>query len=381
MFAHKILTATKIITFKLFMYLCRILPIQKNKIVFSSYRGRQYSDSPMCISKILEKEKDIDIVWIYNSKINNSKIRCVKDESLKAAYELATAKVWVDNCRKKLWVTKRKKQFYVQTWHGNIALKKIEADAQNKLKKTYVRSAKNDSKMIDIILSSSHWATNNFKTAFWYTGSILEFGSPRSDIFYRNNKEIKEKIYNFYKLDKESKIILYAPTFRNSKTIDCYDINYDELIKCAENKWGGKWKVIIRLHPNMTEEQSMLNFSKDILNGLSYQEINDLIVASELLITDYSSCMFDAMEARKKVIFYAKDISKYMDERGTYFNYEDLPFPLATNNKELHEVIKQYNDEQNNNKMTIFMKQQGFCNNGTASEKASELIYNILKTQ
>lgn len=375
---HKIETAGSILLKEVVMLICGLLPIKKNKVVFSSYRGKQYSDSPMFISKELEKDSDLDIIWIYNGQLRNENVRTVPDNSIRAAYELATAKVWVDNCRKKIWVKKRKGQFYLQTWHGNLAIKKVEADAENKLKRSYIRSAQHDSEMTDVITSGCKWVTNNFRTAFWYSGEVWECGSARTDIFYNNNESVKEKVYSFYGFAPDDKVVIYAPTFRNSKRLDCYSIDYQMLLKELRKKWGGNWKVIIRLHPNMAEEQSKLNFSVDVKNGLEYQEINELIVASELLITDYSSCMFDAMEARKKVIFYATDIKEYIEERGTYFCYEDLPFPLSKSNNELCSVIADYDDIKQKECSKKFMLKQGFFNDGKASYRIADRIRHIV---
>ena len=160
--------------------------------------------------------------------------------------------------------------------------------------------------------------------------------------------------------------------------MDCYSIDYEILIDAARKKWGGNWKVIVRLHPNMTEEQRKLKFSENVKNGLEYQEINELIVASELLITDYSSCMFDAMEDGKKVIFYATDLEDYIEERGTYFQYKDLPFPLSKSNEELCETIARYDDAKQKELATAFMKEQGFFNDGQAAQRISDRIRRVI---
>ena len=376
---HKIETAWGIISKMCFMFICRLCPLKNNKVVFASYRGRQYSDSPMLISEELEHDGNLDIVWIYNGELNHKGVRTVPDNTFRAAYELATAKVWVDNCRKKFWVRKRKGQYYIQTWHGNLGLKRVEADAGDKLKKSYIKSAIHDSSMIDVITSGCEWATNNFRTAFWYNGEIWECGSARTDIFYKNPVPIKEKVYKFYGFEPDDRIIIYAPTFRNSKNLSCYNIDYERLIAAASHKWGGNWKVIVRLHPNMTEEQEKLQFSSLIKNGLEYQEINELIVASEILITDYSSCMFDAMEDGKKVIFFATDIAEYLKERGTYFQYEELPFPLTTSNDELIKTIFEYDEEKQCENVKIFMKENGFFNDGLASQRIAARIRTVVQ--
>jgi CDP-glycerol glycerophosphotransferase len=317
----------------------------------------------------------IDVVWITDGKISTpSDVRTVAQGSKESLYELATAKVWVDNVRKDLWDRKRQGQYYIQTWHGGTALKKIEKDALDKLQRSYIKRAIRDSKMADVLISESKWNSILYRRAFWFDGEILEYGCPRSDIFYQNNDEYKKKVHTYFKLRDEDKIILYAPTFRNSGSRECYNIDYPRLLGMLSEKWGGCWKVIIRLHPNLAEMQGFIPYGENILNGSEYPDINEIIVTSDLLITDYSSCMFDAMEAKKKIILYASDEESYMGERGTYFQLDELPFPVTHDNEELMDCVQLYDSNKFNNQVREFMDKMGFVNDGKASERCAQLI-------
>ena len=141
---------------------------------------------------------DLDIVWIVKSDckyIFPKEIRTVEIGTAKYYRELATAKVWVDNVRKDFHIRKRKRQYYIQTWHGLVPFKKIEKDTQSTLSDNYIKCAKNDSQMADIITSGCRERTTLIRRAFWYDGVIIEKGSPRSDIFFKHNS-CKEKVYN-----------------------------------------------------------------------------------------------------------------------------------------------------------------------------------------
>lgn len=360
-----------------FVGLCSVLPIQK-KVVFSSYEGSFFNDSPQVLFETMkDKMGEYDFVWLMKDE---SKIipgaKTVKARSFKALYHLATSKIWIDNCRKSAWLKKRKGQYYVQTWHGGFALKRIEADVADKLSAGYVECAKNDSKLADVFLSGSKWASQNYRTSFWYDGEILEYGLPRADMFYKESKPYVDNVYEFYNLDKETRLALYAPTFRVDENMKCYSIDFEQLVKQLEETWGGKWKILIRLHPNIVKKQNFINYNEQILNGSMFNDINELIIASELLITDYSSCMFDAMEAHKKVMLYASDIADYMKDRGTYFSFEELPFLLAENNEELLGNVKQFNIQKYEEKTKTFMNEHGFLNCADSSEK---IVTYILK--
>ena len=356
-----------------------VFPIKKNKVVFSSFRGRQYNDNPKAVSDIIIQNPKVDVVWILDKSGSfYPNIKCVKEDSISAFYELATAKVWVDNCRKKRWIYKRRGQFYIQTWHGNIAGKKVEKDAN--LLDSYVSAAKKDSNMADVFISGSKWASNNYRDAFWYDGTIVECGNPRSDIFYQEQTTIKKRVLDFYKLKSDTHLVLYAPTFRNDKDLKCYSIDYCRLLEALREKYGGEWKALVRLHPNLSKYQNLINYNEYILNGLAFQEINELIIASDFLITDYSSCMFDAMEANKIVLLFATDADKYESERGHYFLLEELPFPLSTSNDQLIENIANFDIDEYIKKTNEFSLKCGICNDGNASQKVAEIVINNLET-
>ena len=152
-------------------------------------------------------------------------VKPVKKDSLKYFYTVCTSKVWIDNRRPIIELTKRKKQFYIQTWHGGIALKKIEGDAENKLPKRYIKCAKKDSKAIDLMVSNSSFCTQMYRRAFWYNGRIEEYGTPRNDILMneKNHKGIKEKVHKNLKIKNKYNLIMYAPTFRADENLECYN--------------------------------------------------------------------------------------------------------------------------------------------------------------
>lgn len=119
-----------------FFFLFKILPLQ-NKVVFSSYWGKNFNDNPKYISdELLRNDKSIKQVWLNNTDKQFSvspNIKVIKWGSIRMIYEMATAKVWVDNHTKPCWIKKRKKQFYIETWHGGLGMKKIEADMGKQL--------------------------------------------------------------------------------------------------------------------------------------------------------------------------------------------------------------------------------------------------------
>lgn len=355
----------------------RLLPIKKGRIVAENFFGKGYGDNPKYIYDELLTVPKLELIWLIKEKHNTEfppKIKIVRRGTLKELYYLATAQIWIDNSRKHYGIKKRNGQLYIQTWHGGIALKKIEKDVEKSLPLTYIKAARHDSNMIDILLSGSEYFTKIFRRSFWYDGEIYNVGLPRTDIFFKNPKEYIMKVYQYYKLPETTKLVLYAPTFRDHGNLSAYDMDYDLLLRYLDEFWKGEWKLIIRLHPNISKCKELIRFSDYIIDGTDYPDINHLILASDLLITDYSSCMFDAVYASKKVIIYASDQKEYFDTRGTYFDYSDLPFPVAENMDELRKKIEAYKDADMREKYKEFLNKLCSVEQGNASQKIAKRI-------
>ena len=361
---------------RLLMYCFRIFRIEQHKAVFKSFRGIGCGDNPRAVYDEMRKERpDYKYIWItqdMNDSVPGAKM--VKHGSIREIYELATARLWVDNKRKGCWASKRKGQLYIQTWHGGVTLKKVEKDAEGSLPAYYIKSAIKDSEMADAMTSSSRWQSDQYRDAFWFNNTILEYGLPRSDIFYHDQTVLYNNVRNYFKLPSEAKILLYAPTFRNNHQTNVYNMDYQMVLSSLTRAFGGEWYVIVRLHPNVAYKADIIDYNERIINGTAYPIMNELVIASDFLITDYSSCMFDAMEAGKKAVLYAPDIEQYVDDRGFYFGIRELPFPVAENNEELKDVIDKFDEADYAKKISGFREQVGLFNDGHASERTVKYI-------
>ena len=365
------------IVWKYFMKICSVIPLQ-NKIVFSSFDGQAYSDNPREIYEYMRsayKDK-VKFVWIMNEETDIDGAKVVRNYSFASVYHLATAKVWIDNSRKRSWMIKRKKQFYVQTWHGDVCIKRIEADAET-LNDEYVADAKHDSEMADILVSGSSWRSKNFSNAFWYSGKILELGTPKADIYYKHkDNQVAAVVKTKYNINKDEQILLYLPTFRNDKGISWFDLDFEKVIESLNSSWGGAWKALVKLHPNMLGALEGYNFPDQMINVSDYHNTAELIRSSDLIITDYSGCMFEGLEADKKVILYTPDFDSYMDERGVYWDFKELPFPMSYDNNGLIRSICEFNNEEYYKKSKQLKEKIGYFNSDHSTELVSKYIYN-----
>jgi CDP-glycerol glycerophosphotransferase len=362
-----------------------ITQIKPNRVVCWSYAFTQYSCNPKYISEcLLQKYGDkIEIFWIFKKGINTNsidkRIKIVIFESLRYFFIVNTANIVITNSRTYptdvFWL-KRNGQKYIMTWHSSMGIKKIEKDAEETLTKSYIKKAIYDSSICDLLISGSRFRTEVFKRAFYYNGEILETGTPRNDMLFVNNQNIKEKIYTQYNIYPNSKILLYAPTFRSDYTLDYYDINWDIILSALKEKFGNEFVVLLRLHPNFFKRHidisSLINYS-NVINVTTYHDIQELLVISDILVTDYSSSMFDFSLLNKPCFLYVKDINFY--DRGCYFNLNELPFPISLSTKELSDKILSFNKDTYIRNLTHFNTNTiGTYETGTASNSVCKWI-------
>ena len=368
------------------------LPLE-NKIVFSNFFGSGYGCNPKYIHEELLKEKiQCDVVWLVkdleqysqdNSFPPNVKLVYYKsEESIK---ELATARIWINNQRLmyhlRKGLTKKEGQYYIQTWHGSLGIKKLDADVQNfntPEKRVWVRMAKHDSATADYLLSNSDFEDKILPPALWFNNKILKFGHPRNDIFFKSDDEksnIKKRVFKTLEIPEDKKVLLYVPSFRDNKVIDSYDMDYKILVKSLEKKFGGNWVIVIRLHSRLKSfDEELIPKTDYIVDGTYYPDIQELLVSADIVVTDYSSCIFDFMLSRKPGFIYASDIKDFDEMRGFYYPLTSTPFPVSENNQQLQKNISEFDYESYKQKVEDFLKEKGCIEDGHASERVVEFI-------
>lgn len=367
-------------------YFLRVFPVKRNKILFLNYYGKGYGDNSKYIcEELLNSDNDLDFIWAVNNldEALPDRIRKVKYLSVRYFYELCTSKVWVDNCRKPLYVRKRKSQYYIQAWHGDLAIKKIEKDAIPSLYSSYIRGAINDSKMADLFVSGNKWMEMLYRQAFWYSGEIANCGYPRRDILYNIKEVQKAEIRKKLGIRLDTKIVIYAPTFRKpQKLIDLsvYSIDWRNVLEALTNRFGGNWIAIVRLHPNISFFSQELNLPDCVINVTDYPDIQELLSISDVCISDYSSVILEFAVTRRPAFIFATDYQEYKQDRDVYFELEELPFPFAENNKKLIQNIASFDSEQYLIlQKEFFDKRIGMYTGTHASESLAKIILNKCK--
>lgn len=336
---------------KSYMFLInKICGIKNNKVVFISFSGKSYSDNPRAISeKLHELHPEFKIIWLFinpeeKRKISPNYIQCIKSGSFKALKELSTSKFWIDNFTKPIYTYKSKKQVYIQTWHGERGFKKILYDSPFvSSKDKYI-----ENRICNLAVSGSEYGNMQYRSAFKYDGKILQEGCPRNDILLNNNKALVNKIKKSLNIEDITKVLLYAPTLRreaaNKKSKQAIgNIDLNEVLSVLEKKTNEEWVCFVRAHSAVNGIAGIPKGEKFIDVSL-YEDMNELLLISDILITDYSSSAGDFALVKRPIILFQNDREEYLKkDRTFYFDINKSPYMVVFNQDELIEIIKKLN--------------------------------------
>lgn len=331
-------------------YYCRKYPINPKKIVFTTIEGTTgFSCNPKYIAlELLRRRQDLDLVWLVDdmSKEFPAGIRKVKNTLKNRAYELSTSAVWVDNSRKQLECRKRPGQFYLQTWHASIAIKPIGLERGASFSKIARMVTEHDSRMIDLFVTNSAWVEEHAALGMLYHGKMIRTGSARVDALINDRDNIRLKFRERYGLTKDTKIAMYAPTFRSGSQGTERDPamqnkmpDFGMLRETLEKRFSGKWVIVLRLHPQLTARHISLGLTDEtetVIDASREDDMCETLGAADFLLTDYSALTFDAAFIDLPVFLYVYDLKGYIKDRGQLsWNLQDLPFPHAETMDEL----------------------------------------------
>ncbi len=362
---------------KIILSVFRLIPIKKNRIAFICYNCTQYSCNPKYITEYLYKHygDKFELIWYYDqdrlTDMMPDYVKKYKKNSIGYFVTLSTSAIVVSNVTLPRVVSFRKDQRKINTWHGTA----FKGDNN---------SHGNDYNRFDLFLSENELTCGALrnKNSFNYKGKIYKIGMPRNDILINDNKGMISEIKKKIGLRANQKMLLYAPTFRETKGSAPFHIDFENLKKSLQKRFGGEWVIAFRYH-HMQEGRPDVKKSIDLS---SYSDMQELLLVADVLITDYSSSMWDFSLKTKEnnlspVFLYAEDYEQYVSkERGSFFYpYEKLPFPMAKNSRELVTCIEQFDEKSYLNAVESYHRQWGRFNyKGNATERfVNDIIFKL----
>lgn len=368
------------------------LPVKKRLIMFESYLGRQYSCNPRAIYEYMkETHPNYHMFWSVDKGsvrfFQEKGIPYIKRFSLKWLIYMARAEYWITNSRMPLWLTKPKHTVYVQTWHGTplkkLALDMNEVHMPGTNTEKYKKNFTKESAKWDFLLSPNAYSTEIFRRAFNFHKTIIESGYPRNDYLYNYKREDVEKIKKQLNLPLDKKVILYAPTWRDNQfyQVGKYKFNLRLDLDLMKEKLGEEYILLLRMHYLVAESLDLSRYEGFAFDVSKVQDIRELYVISDMLITDYSSVFFDYANLKRPMLFYVYDIDEYRDVlRGFYFDIEkEAPGPLVYSTEEIVKKIMQWKEQGFPLQASFQRFYEKFCylDDGKATERVVKRILNF----
>lgn len=366
--------------------------VDPGKIVFCGFGT--YSDHGKYITEqLLKQSENIDIVWAVtdlSAGVPNG-VRLINSaDTEKYIYEMETAKVWIVSTMVPEYIIKREGQVYIHTKHwASITLKKFFLDAPSVStiegnKKWWLKNAE----MMDYIIVGSEFDAESCRRGLSSTAKMLYLGSPRSDALFES-VNYRKKICECYHIDTDKRWMLYAPTYRFRKNgareihvMGKIDLDFQRLRKALKTYSGKEWYILLRLHPGVAIESRKIARQDGVIDVSNYEDSQELVAASDALISDFSSIMFEPAFVGKPVFLYAPDKERYVKEDyELLLDYDSLPFPIALSNEKLEKEILNFDEDKYTKGVEDFLEKYGVHEDGRASERAAEFVLKLLNQE
>lgn len=366
------------------------MPLRRDWVFIESFFGKSYSDSPKYLYEYLQKTRGdkYRYIWVLNKKskdlAKSGKHTRVKMNSLRYVYYASRCGYRIFNVRQPAWNTKRRGVVFLETWHGT-PLKKLAFDMDD------ITSASQNHKTLfykhsrewNYLISANRFSTDVFERAFVYDrDKILEYGYPRNDILYAENRdEIASEVKEELGIPEGKRVILYAPTWRDNQFYDRGKYKFTLALDLGrlQKEFGEDSVILLRTHYYIADILNLTEYEGFVYNGSQYEDISRLYLISDICITDYSSVFFDYANLRRPILFYAYDFDEYADEiRGMYMDMEkELPGPILRTNDAVVEALHNMDAISETYKERYEEFYNRFCNvdDGHASERVIEKVF------
>jgi CDP-glycerol glycerophosphotransferase len=373
----------------LYIHIFMKLRLKEDWVLCESFFGKSYSDNPKYIYEYISKKYSgrFRFIWVIDKKntIIPYKHIKVRRYSLSYFYYLARSKYYIFNGRQPMWARKQDGNVFLQTWHGT-PLKRLAFDMEDISSATasYKKQVFRQSRAWDYLIAANQFSSDIFRKCFLYHKEMLETGYPRNDILHADNKEqyaLKLKTQLGLPLDK--KVILYAPTWRDDEYYEKgkYKFSLQLNLNLLEENLSDDYIILLRTHYFIADNLDISGLEGFVYNVSQYDDIAELYLMSDLLITDYSSVFFDYANLKRPMLFFMYDLEKYRDIlRGFYIDIEEeLPGPILSETEEVLEAIRDINliEQMYKDKYQNFYHKYCAWEKGNASQLVANKVFRL----
>ena len=360
------------------------LPVDPRKVVFVTSSWSCTCNPKYIARELTRRRPDADVVWLLSDAAwracdgRPDTGRAVRRWTGAAYRELATAKVVVENSH--FFVTrgnppKRPGQFVMNTWHGSLGIKRLDAG-----KSASDGSGLANAAVVDAVLTDSDFDDMAFSESPLASAPRVRTGHPRNDVFFLPAEErlaVRARVFAALGVPADARLALFAPTFRDDALAEgSCAYAFREWMDALERRFGGTWAIAMRLHPLDAKAlaEGLVSFPGGVLDATGYEDMQELLVAADAGITDYSSWIYDYLLGGRPGFLFAPDKAAYDASHGFYYPLESTPFPVAETNEALCRAIESFDAEKFARDAAEFLAEKGCMEDGRASARAVDLI-------
>lgn len=366
--------------------LLKLLPADSNLVLFENARGRQYADGPRRIYEELSRTRpEMKKVWAYSGRLPDADANTKVVPRLSPAYfyYLARARFWVNSQSFPHYIKRRSDGVFVQTWHGT-PMKRMAFDVAETHRRdtAYLARAAAGADQWTLLVSPNSFTTKAIRSAYHYDGDAIEVGYPRNDLLHRHDRDqIAARVRARLGIRPGQRIVLYAPTFRDDQRRSgrfAFRLPFD--LERMHGALGTDTVLLLRMHFLVGSRAEIPQALRAHVRDVSpYPEIQELLLISDVLVTDYSSVFFDYASLRRPMLFFAYDLEAFRDNlRGFYFDYEDVvPGPIVRTEDELIGALRDPSlaEPESSEKSEQFLERYCAHDDGRASERVVDHVF------
>ncbi len=361
--------------------------IDEQQIFFDSFEGMGYQDNGKYLAEYLIKNHpELKLIWDVSDFCDcefPEQIKVVKRLSPEYYAAFFTSHFLVSNNGTEDDLPKKKGQYYINTWHGTGPFKKV-GRSMNNVSEFVIDTFKLRSERTDLMISNSADNSDMFRTSFMYEGEIAEWGCPRVDILLNDSGQVARNCREKLGLSHDVGVVLFAPTFRDDldKSYDNYDIDCNALIEKLRDRFGKDFIVLFREHSYL-HRSNIVHKTNGYWKDVSrYPDVMELLLIADVLITDYSSIMWDFSLMKRPVFLYQKDLQEYIDtDRDFYWPVETWPYPKTNNLDMLYRLIEEFDEKKYLNELESFFEKDPSYDDGHACERLASRIIHLIESQ
>ena len=359
---------------------CLVKPLKKNRIAIYSLKQHGYSCNLKYLTEYLNRHHPgkFELLWIVRGEEDLEALRkhgipAVTLHSKEHFRYRIQAGIVITNDEFYPVFFKRPGQIYVNTWHGAINYKKIGyagLEFTNPIQELIYRM---NNPCPDLFVSGSRSFTDTASESFRFPREIfLEAGLPRNDILCTGDAAVRARVKESLGIAPDKKVLLYAPTFRKGGFGPGQGLDHARAAQILSERFGGEWVVLLRQHYFVAERHENM---ESLIDVSGYEDMQELILCADCLISDYSSCMWDFLPTGNPVFVYAPDLASYTAEDRSFFIPMDRwPYPVSTNMEELEHIIRHFDPADFAARTTAHREEFGSFDQGRACETLTDYL-------